>query len=157
MAKSAKNGLFLPIMSAGKNISFPMDTTDLKNKPEEYWKEKLTSQQYHVLREGETENPFTGKFYKQFEDGMYHCGACGQVLFSSDTKFDSDCGWPSFDRAISKENVELVEDDSHGMHRTEVKCKNCGSHLGHVFNDGPTETGARYCINSISLDFRKKK
>jgi peptide-methionine (R)-S-oxide reductase len=129
---------------------------DMKSKPEEYWKDKLTSEQYEVLRNKATEAPFTGKFVDNHENGMYQCAACGTTLFSSDTKFDSGSGWPSFDRPENLEHVELIEDSTHGMHRTEVVCKNCGSHLGHVFEDGPTETGQRYCINSCSLDFKKK-
>jgi len=130
---------------------------DIINKPEKYWKKKLTPEQYRVLREKGTEAPFSGKFYKNFEKGMYVCGACGQELFSSDTKFDSDCGWPSFDRSLEG-NVEFQDDNSFGMERTEVLCKNCGSHLGHVFDDGPKETtGKRFCINSISLNFHPKK
>lgn len=126
--------------------------------PDEYWKKKLTPDQYRVLREKGTEAPFSGKFYKNFESGMYECAACGNALFSSDTKFDSDCGWPSFDSSIDKENIELQEDTSHGMVRTEVLCKNCGGHLGHLFNDGPKETtGKRFCINSISLNFKAKE
>lgn len=136
---------------------------DLKNVTEEEWKKKLTPEQYHVLREKGTEAPFSGKFYKNFEKGMYECAACGQELFSSDTKFDSDCGWPSFDRSLEG-NVELRNDDSLGMQRTEVLCKNCGSHLGHVFDDGPKDpstgsgqaTGKRFCINSVSLNFKPK-
>ena len=128
--------------------------SDFKDKPEAYWKKRLTTEQYHVLREKGTEVPFTGKFYKNFEKGMYACGACGQDLFTSDTKFDSDCGWPSFDRSLEG-NVEFKNDDGFGMQRTEVVCKNCASHLGHVFDDGPKETtGKRFCINSISLDFK---
>lgn len=126
----------------------------MKEKPEEYWKEKLTQEQYNVLRQKGTEAPFSGKFYKHFETGMYTCAACGNSLFSSDTKFDSDCGWPSFDSSLSG-NVIFQEDTSYGMHRTEVLCSNCGSHLGHVFDDGPTETGKRFCINSLSLNFDK--
>lgn len=123
-------------------------------KEEAYWKKKLTPEQFHVLREKGTEAPFTGKFYKNFDKGMYVCAACGQELFSSETKFDSDCGWPSFDKSLEG-NVVLHEDKSYGMQRIEVTCSNCGSHLGHVFDDGPTQTGKRFCINSISLDFKK--
>lgn len=126
-----------------------------KGKPEEYWRKKLSPQQYHVLREKGTEAPFTGKLYKNFDKGMYMCAACGQELFSSDTKFDSDCGWPSFDKSLEG-NVKFHEDFSFGMHRVEVVCSRCGSHLGHVFDDGPTETGKRFCINSVSLDFKKR-
>lgn len=131
--------------------------TDLKKQPEEYWKQKLTPKQYHVVREKGTEEPFTGVFYKHFKDGMYHCVACDQPLFSSNTKFDSDCGWPSFDNSVSKDNIELRDDISFGMHRTEVVCKNCGAHVGHLFNDGPTKTGLRYCINSVALHFKQNK
>lgn len=135
---------------------------------EEEWKKKLTPEQYKILREKGTEAPFTGKFYKNFEKGIYVCGACGQELFASSTKFDSDCGWPSFDSGL-KGNIEFRNDDSLGMSRTEVLCGNCKSHLGHVFDDlpasarrwqagGPKETtGKRFCINSISLDFNPQK
>lgn len=128
------------------------------NKSEEYWKEKLTPEQYHIMREQGTEAPFTGKYVDNHESGMYECAACGHPLFSSDTKFESGSGWPSFDQPVNKEHVELVEDNSHFMRRIEVKCKNCGAHLGHVFPDGPKETtGERYCINSCALKFKKKE
>lgn len=130
---------------------------DFKNIANEEWRKKLTPEQYRVLREKGTETPGTGKFYKSFEKGMYVCGACGQELFSSETKFDSDCGWPSFDRSLEG-NVEFRNDDSLGMRRTEVLCSNCKSHLGHVFDDGPKETtGKRFCINSVSLNFKPQK
>jgi len=132
--------------------------SDLKNKPEEYWKEKLTPTQYEVCRMKGTEPAFSGNLYDNHESGMYECVACGSPLFSSDAKFDSGTGWPSFDDPINKEHVLLQEDTSHGMRRTEVVCKNCGSHLGHVFTDGPKETtGMRYCINSAALHFKLQK
>lgn len=119
------------------------------------FKKKLTSEEYRVLREGGTEAAFTGEYVDNHEDGVYRCKACGNVLFTSESKFDSGSGWPSFTDPAVAENVGTRVDDSHGMHRTEVFCKNCGSHLGHVFNDGPKEKGGlRYCINSISLDFK---
>ena len=119
-------------------------------------KNKLSPEQYNVCFEKGTEPPFSGKYYKHDEDGIYKCAVCNESLFSSDTKFDSGTGWPSFSDVTSKGNVELKEDLSGGMVRTEVLCANCGSHLGHVFNDGPTQTGKRYCINSLSLGFQGK-
>lgn len=126
----------------------------MKNDP---YKDKLTSEQYYVLREAGTEAPFSGEYVHNKESGMYKCAACGQELFSSETKFDSGTGWPSFTDPANLEHVELREDGTHGMVRTEVRCKNCGSHLGHVFDDGPREKGGkRYCINSCALEFEKK-
>lgn len=121
------------------------------------FKEKLTDEQYRIMREGGTEAPFSGKYVNHHEDGTYVCAACGTELFASDAKFESGSGWPSFYDVISKGNVELKTDSSHGMTRTEVVCATCGGHLGHVFEDGPRDkTGLRYCINSASLDFQKK-
>jgi peptide-methionine (R)-S-oxide reductase len=122
------------------------------------WREILTPEQYHVLREKGTEAPFTNKFDEFFEAGTYACAACGQELFTSDTKFNSGCGWPSFYTAKAGDRVTLVPDLSFGMMRTEVMCARCGSHLGHVFDDAPqTPTGQRFCINSVSLTFTPAK
>ncbi|MFN8286322.1 MAG: peptide-methionine (R)-S-oxide reductase MsrB [Chitinophagales bacterium] len=125
-------------------------------KTEKEWQESLTPEQYYVLRQKGTESPFTGKYYLNKEKGVYVCAACGNELFTSDMKFDSHCGWPSFDREIAGGKIKTQVDSSHGMIRTEIMCAKCGSHLGHIFDDGPTETGMRYCVNSISLDFKKE-
>lgn len=126
-----------------------MTDQDTKQK----WKDKLTPEQYNILLNKATEPPFTGELLNNKEAGMYTCAACGQELFSSDTKYDSGSGWPSFWEAVDPDKVKLETDHSHGMTRTEVKCSRCGGHLGHVFEDGPNPTGKRFCINSASLCF----
>jgi len=126
-------------------------------KPDSEWKKILSDEQYHVLREKGTERAFTGKLYENREEGMYYCAGCGNPVFSSETKFDSGTGWPSFYAPVSDKNIDLEEDKSFGMRRTEVVCSRCGGHLGHVFDDGPDPTGLRYCINSCSLSFDKEE
>ena len=156
--------LLLMYCSSNAQQGNPKSTTTKKDtmstelpKTEGDWKKKLSDEQYYVLREKGTERPFTGKFYLHKDKGVYTCAACGNELFTSDMKFDSHCGWPSFDREIKGGKIKTEVDSSHGMIRTEIMCAKCGGHLGHLFNDGPTETGIRYCVNSLSLEFAPEK
>jgi len=129
------------------NKTYPIQKTEAE------WLEELGEEKYRILRAKGTERPFTGSYNLNFSEGEYRCGACKTPLFDSTRKFDSGCGWPSFDQSIEG-SVEYIKDNSHGMIRTEIVCATCGSHLGHIFNDGPTDTKQRYCVNSLSVDFK---
>jgi peptide-methionine (R)-S-oxide reductase len=134
-----------------------METKEKLHKSEDEWRRELTPEQYHILREKGTERAFTGEYAHSKEKGVYRCAGCGEELFSSDTKYDSGSGWPSFYEPAAPERVDNHEDSAYGMRRVEVTCSHCGSHLGHVFEDGPQPTGLRYCINSASMKLEPKE
>lgn len=133
-----------------------VDKAQNLEKPDEYWKDQLSEEEYYVCRQRGTEAPFSGKLLHNKLTGDYHCTCCNALLFSSENKYDSGCGWPSFDAPVNDQAIRYLEDLSHGMIRTEIRCAACDSHLGHVFLDGPQTTGERFCVNSVSLIFNKK-
>lgn len=143
------------VISNGAAIQID-DTSKVIKLSDEEWRKRLTPEQYHVLREKGTDRAFTGQLTYHKEKGVYNCAACGNELFTSEMKFDSECGWPSFDREIAGGKIKTERDTSYGMVRIEIMCARCGSHLGHIFDDGPTLTGKRYCVNSTSLSFKKE-
>lgn len=152
--------LFFILIGCASNSNDKIKDENMKfeiNKTEKEWKGTLTPEQYNVLREKGTEQAFTGRYYHNTEKGVYLCAGCGNELFYSDAKFDSGSGWPSFWVPVSEKSVVTQPDNSHSMRRTEILCGKCGSHLGHVFDDGPKPTGMRYCVNSLSLNFNAEK
>ena len=146
------------LISCGQGNNKKNDTMTAKiSKSEQQWKQDLSPEEFEILRKKGTERAFTGDLWDHHEDGTYTCAGCGQSLFTSGTKFESGSGWPSFYEPIAEDNVKIVKDTSYGMIRKEVVCNRCEGHLGHIFSDGPKPTGLRYCINSVSLNFEKKK
>jgi methionine-R-sulfoxide reductase len=154
--------MFMSLQACGQQPKQTIATTETKKmdnlpKTEAEWKAKLTEDEYYILRQKGTERPYTGKFLMHNEKGMYTCRGCGAPLFSSDSKFDSHCGWPSFDKEVKAGVIKETVDNTLGMRRIEITCAKCGGHLGHVFDDGPTDTGLRYCVNSVSIGFEAAK